>query len=702
MSFERRVIRGWRGAALSVAIATMVTRVSAQDTTAQRLPAVVVTREPARSPLDVPYGISVLIPDSVAPGQTHTQVEQTLGYIPGVTTANRNNPSQDTRISIRGFGARSTFGVRSVRVLRDGIPLTLPDGQTPIDYLDLESVGRVEVIRGAAAALYGNASGGVIDLLTAPPPSGPLQVQGRSWVGTNATQRYAALFGGTSGTSSYSGNLGATMSDGYRAHARQRLGNAFAHSDMSVGGFDVSLMGMGLDMPVAENPGALNRSQLDTAPEMADPAAVTKRARKEVRQLQLGATAQRGIVGDGDFTAQLYGGGRHLYNPLTFAVVGVERRSGGASLRATIPAGGMRTSNLRNWITAGIDAQELNDARKNWTNCNADTTTARGCVGSERGNLQLDQREIVTSVGPYIRDEVEMARLRASFGVRADRTTFELRDAFLSDGRNDSGTRAMSAVSPIGGVALRLGATHSVYANVASAFETPTTTEMVNQPSGTAGLNPDLRPQYSTTIESGVKGALSRRARYDVAVYSTRVRDELIPFNDTAGRTYYRNAGRTRRQGAELGASGDLGPVTLTGAYAYSRFRFVDFSAGGVNQAGHFIPGIPQHQGQAAVTWRTRRAMAVAEMQAKSKVFVNDANAAAAPGYAIANVRIIATPVRSRPWLTPVFGVQNVFDHAYVGSVAVNAAGAVTSAKFYEPAPRRSFLLGLSAATEPW
>ena len=187
-----------------------------------------------------------------------------------------------------------------------------------------------------------------------------------------------------------------------------------------------------------------------------------------------------------------------------------------------------------------------------------------------------------------------------------------------------------------------------------------------------------------------------------MALYSTRVRDELIPFNDTAGRTYYRNAGRTKRQGAELGASSDFGPLTVTGAYAYSRFRFVDFMTGAVNQAGNFIPGIPQHQGQAGVTWRARRAMAIAEVQAKSKVFVNDANVAAAPGYAIANVRVIATPVRSRPWLTPVFGVQNVFDHAYVGSVAVNAAGPVTSAKFYEPAPRRTFLLGLSAATVPW
>ena len=126
-----------------------------------------VTRDVGRSPLDLPYAITSLRPDSVVRGQTHTFVEQTLSLLPGVTVANRTNPSQDTRISMRGFGARSQFGARSIRILRDGMPLTLPDGQTPIDYLDLESVGRVEAIRGTASSLYGNASGGVIDLRSA-------------------------------------------------------------------------------------------------------------------------------------------------------------------------------------------------------------------------------------------------------------------------------------------------------------------------------------------------------------------------------------------------------------------------------------------------------------------------------------------------------------------------------------------------------
>ena len=172
--------------------------------------------------------------------------DQTLSLLPGVTVANRTNPSQDTRISVRGFGARSQFGARSIRLLRDGMPLTLPDGQTPIDYLDLESVERVEVIRGAAAALYGNAAGGVIDLRSGPPPDAPFAAQVRSWGGGSGLRRYTGLFGGESGGIGYEGNIGRTQSDGYRDFAQQRLTNAFVHSNAQLGNTRTWLHGHGI------------------------------------------------------------------------------------------------------------------------------------------------------------------------------------------------------------------------------------------------------------------------------------------------------------------------------------------------------------------------------------------------------------------------------------------------------------------------
>lgn len=692
-------------ALVSPAFLTPGHRASAQDSLPRKLPPVVtVTRDVGRSPLDLPYGIANLRPDSIAPGQSHVFVDQTLSLLPGVTVANRTNPSQDTRISVRGFGARSQFGARSIRILRDGMPLTLPDGQTPIDYLDLESVDRVEVIRGAAAALYGNAAGGVIDLVSTPPPDAPFAVQARTWTGESGLRRFTGLFGGARGALGYEGNIGRTQSDGSRAYSQQRLTNAFVHSTASLGKTTIGFIGMGLDMPVAQNPGALTLAQADSAPEQADAQSVAKKARKAVHQVQLGVSATRPIAGDGEITGQIYGGTRTLYNPLTFAVVRVDRHQQGAGARITLP---WRIDSVENRFSVGADAQWLSDLRKNWANCNAVATANASCpsLPVERGALSLDQRERVSSVGPYVRDEVEVGRLRVSAGVRADQVRFALADHFLADGRDDSGDRTMSAVSPMFGAAWRLSTFHSLYANVGSAFETPTTTELGNQADGSAGLNRDLKPQFSTTSEVGGKGLAFSRVQYDASLFDTEVRDELIPFQITNGngRTYYRNAGRTRREGAELLLSGDAGPVTLTAAYAYSHFRFRDFVNGGVQFAGKVIPGIPEQQWQAAATWHLPRAFVVADVQSKSRVFVNDANAAAAPAFTVVDARLVGRAAFGKPWLSPVVGVQNLFDRKYIGSVAVNATGpSLAATKFYEPSPRRTWIIGLSAATNPW
>jgi iron complex outermembrane receptor protein len=678
----------------------------AQDSLARRLPPVVtVTRDVGRSPLDLPYSITSLRPDSVNPGQTHTSVDQTLSLLPGVTVSNRNNPSQDARVSIRGFGARSQFGARSIRILRDGIPLTLPDGQTPLDYLDLESVGRVEAIRGAASSLYGNASGGVIDLRSVDPPAVPLAGQVRSFTGANGLRRYTGLFGGTAGRVGYLGNIGHTENDGFRDYAHQKLTNAFLRGTTTVGQTELALIAMGLDMPVAENPGALTRAQVDTAPEQADAPSMSKKARKAVHQVQLGLTARRPILTSGEVQGQVYGGTRTLFNPLTFAVVGIDRKQGGAGVRLTVP---VAPSGVDNRVSIGVDAQWLNDARKNWANCNGVTTPTASCatVGVEKGTLSLDQRELVSSLGPYLRDELQLGIFRATAGVRADQVRFEVQDHFASDG-DDSGARTLRAVSPMLGLAARVDPLHSVYATVGSAFETPTTTELGNQADGSSGLNRDLKPQYSTTYEIGAKGLALSRVQYDVALFDTEVRDELIPFEvpGGAGRTYYRNAGRTRRRGAEVQLATDIGPLSLVSTYTHSHFRFRDFVNGGVQYAGNAIPGVPENQFQTAATLRFSRLFAVAEVQTKSRVQVNDANSpdTYARGYEILNLRAGGTAVFGRPWLAPVIGVQNVFDRRYVGSVALNASGpSIAATKFYEPAPGRTWYIGLSAATAPW
>ena len=685
---------------IAILSAALARSAAAQDSVVRRLPPVVtVSRDVGRSPLDLPFSVSEVRPDSARPGQLHTLVDQALFLLPGVTVANRNNPSQDPRISIRGFGARSAFGVRSIRILRDGMPLTLPDGQTPVDYLDLESVGRIEAIRGTASALYGNASGGVLDIRSAPPPTAPFTMQARSWMGSNDSRRFAGVFGGTVGAGWYQGNVGRTTSDNYRRYSRQELTNAYWRVGLSAAGTSFKFQGLALDMPTAQNPGALTRAQLESDPRLPDSLSVRKLARKAVRQVQLGVSASRplGQRSPGELFANLYGGSRDLFNPLTFAVVDVDRSQYGGGARATVP---MRWG-FRHRLTVGVDAARQNDLRRNWANCNAVLAVTANCptLPAEKGVLQLDQREIVSSVGPYLRDEIQLLpQLLLSGGARADFIRFEVRDLFLSDGRDDSGDRTLRAVSPMAGAVLRLAPLTALYVNIGSAFETPTTTELGNQPNGNAGLNRDLKPQFSTTSEAGLRGFLFSRLQFDVAVYMAAVRDELIPFEVPGGngRTYFRNAGRTQRRGIELDTGMEVGPVTLDASYTYSHFRFRDFGSTSAQFAGNVIPGVPEHQGQSSATVRRGSYFLTLEGLAKSGLFVDDANTARTEGFATFNARAGGIALGRLPWLSPVVAVQNVFDRKYVGSVAVNAAGSPATAKAYEPAPGRTFFVGLT------
>lgn len=677
----------------ALVLLVLALKAEAQDTTAKLPPMVTVTRQPARSPMDLPFGISTTSPDSLRPGQAHVAADQALALIPGITVANRTNPSQDPRVSIRGFGARSAFGVRSVRVMRDGMPLTLPDGQTPLDYLDLESVGRIEVIRGTASALYGNATGGVIDLSSALPPNVSLQPEARIWLGSDALVRTTAVASGTSGRWSYQGNFGQTRSDNYREYSRQELTNGFGRIATTVRGTDLALVGMGLHMPVAENPGALNARQLDTMPSMADPLSVTRKARKEVDQIQLGLSATR-RVGRVGLAASVYGGTRTLYNPLTFSVVNVDRTISGGSLRADIdlPWRGSR-------LTVGADVQTQDDDRKNWFACNGQPATNPNCLtpDGDKGLLTLDQQETVVGGGPYAQLQLERGAWRFNGGVRADEVRFEVKDRFLSDTRDDSGERELGAVSPMAGIAWRVSRLASLYANYTTAFETPTTTELGNKADGSAGFNPDLEPQRSGTAEVGAKGVY-RFFFYSLAGFRTRVRDELIAQDVGNGRNYFRNAGKTARDGIEGELGATIGRFDIAATHAFSSFRFLDYAPTPTTQLkGKRIPGIPRHQTQMAVTARfSSGGFVLAEGVAKSRVWANDANSdsAFARSYQVFNVRAGRDFDIGGLRVAPVIGVNNVLDTHYVGSVAINAAGTGTTAKFFEPAPGRTWITG--------
>jgi iron complex outermembrane recepter protein len=690
-----RLIRAGLCAAAALGPACLI----AQDTAATQLPTVTVEvgRGSHGSTLDLPFAISVQTPDSSRPGQRHLSLDEALWQVPGLSVSNRNNPSQDPRISIRGFGARSAFGVRGIRVLRDGLPLTLPDGQTPVDYLDLESVGRIEVMRGSASSLYGNAGGGVVDIRTSDPLPVPVSGEARLWSGAYGSRRLVGKGGGTIGNLGYQGNVARTESDGYRDYSRQRMTNGFGRVSFDKGDNSYAIEWLGVNTPLAQNPGALTRAQFESDPRSADPLSIRKAARKAVTQSQLGVTGRHSGV-RAEIEGSAYAGTRSLTNPLTFAIVDVGRATSGGNLRGTVP---VTVLGMQHRFTVGAEAQFQNDLRLNYTNCNdipAPTAPTPACPDPalERGRVTLNQRELVSSFGSYLRDELLMGeRYILTGSARADAVRFEVKDRLIdATNPDDSGLRLLHATSPMVGLLARLSPTQSAYANISTAFETPTATELGNQPSGAAGINRQLKPQRSTTYEVGLKGVTNVAVQYNASLFATTVRDELIPYDIAGGggRRYFRNAGRTSRRGIELGSAVSLGLVDLGAAYTYANYRFVDFTVGSADYAGNHIPGIPSSTFQGTATMRGPLGAFVTEASLANRMFVNDANSESSPGYAIFNARFVTHAGAGRSAAEVTVGAQNLFGTKYISSVSVNAAGG----KFYEPGSQRSVFVGVS------
>ena len=661
---------------------------------------VTVTRDAARPAVELPYALSRVEPDSARPALRHLSFDEMLLGLPGVAVANRNNPTQDPRISIRGFGARSAFGVRGVRVVRDGIPLTLPDGQTPIDYLDLESVGRIEVIRGSAGSLYGNAAGGVVDVRTVDPPSAPVAGRVSRYGGSYGLTRWAGAGGGTLGVVRYQGDFSRTRQDGFRRYAKQESMGGTARTILSGSAGEFALAFTGYDTPTAQNPGALTAAEMAADPRQADPAQIRKATRKAVRQSQLGLTGSGRTKAGIEWSSSANLGWRRLDNPLTFAIVAVDRTTSGATARATAP---VQLFGRSHRVSVGFDAQFQDDARINFTNCNnvpplTQPTATCPSVGQERGTRTLDQRERVSGLGPYVRDEVAITdRYRLTLGARADYVRFRVDDRLITaTNPDDSGERTLHAVSPLLGFVARLGALHSAYASVSTAFETPTATELANKPDGSAGINPTLDPQYATTGEVGLKGVLASRLRYDVSLFQTRVRDELIPFEVVggAGRRYFRNAGSTRRRGGELGLATSLGATTVGISYSYFDFFFRDYVVGTSDFSGNRIPGVPNQQLQGYATWGWRGWFATLEGQTQGGMYMDDANTLRAGSWEIVNARVGGRIALGDVTFAPAVSIANLFDRTYAGSIVVNAA----AGRYFEPAPGRTIYAGVSIA----
>jgi iron complex outermembrane recepter protein len=689
--------RAAAGALLALVCSAAAGSAQVPDTVGIRLDSlqVPVTRsaiDPGRSPLS----LSLVGRSTIQDARPTTTLDEALAGVPGLVVSNRYSFSLGPRIIMRGMGARAAFGVRGVRVLVDGIPLTMPDGQTNLNNLDLGSAGSIHVLRGPASALFGNAAGGVIAVETEPAPAG-FAAEARLITGDMGRgelgrfRKAQGKVGQTVGRTDYVASFARLHVDGYRDHGRTRQSLFNLRSTTTVGsGTRLGVLVSAIDMPVADNPGALPLDQAVRAPTAAWPNNVATRAGETTRQVQAGVRLRHDRQAS-HLDVALYGISRSLENALPFGFIDLDRQAGG--MRALYEHS-LRTLPAAPVFTVGLDVELQRDDRREFANDG----------GRPAGAPRRDQEDRVTGTGPFVQASVGSGPLSLTAGARYDAVRFEVRDRRGVE-PDRSGGRTLGALSSMLGATWAVGPA-TIFGNVASAFQTPTTTELINAPPGPgepccpAGFNRDLEPQRALSGEVGVRGSAGA-VTGAVTIYRMDVTDALVPFQvpEVEGRDFFRNAARTRHQGAEVSAG--VRPhraVHLNAAYTYADVRFrADGSVDDVFR-GNRLPGVPAHRTHVAAEWRWRGTLLGADIDHTGRQYTNDANTTAAPGVTRLDLRAQASLRHGGAEVAPFIALNNVFDAAYFGSVSVNATGS----RYYEPAPGRNVYLGASIRTGGW
>ena len=665
------------------------------------LPGVTVTATRIeRESFDLPVSIDTVNTRTIREDRPQVNLSESLNAVPGIVVQNRQNYAQDLQITSRGFGARSTFGVRGIRLLADGIPATMPDGQGQAASFNLDTAERIEVLRGPFASLYGNASGGVIQIFTADGPPQPT-LGARLYRGSYDTSKWTAQYGAQHGPLNLNIATSFFRTEGYRDHSAARRDHAhgkFKLDGGSAGTF--TLIADALDQPETQDPLGLTAAQVAQNRRQAPAVAYQFNTRKSVSQNQVGLVHDLKLGARDALQTRIYAGDRqvtqHLSIPLAAqaaatssgGVVDLDRGYGGAGIRWSHTAdtfGGPLD------VHVGFDFERMSERRRGFIN-NLGIT----------GALKRDEDDTVQSTDAYVQGEWRAhERLLLMAGVRHSRVRFESEDGFVAAGNpDDSGSVRYVRTSPVAGATFGVSQRLKLYANIGKGFETPTFAELAYRPGGGTGLNFGLRPSVSTNREIGAKLLLGEASRATLALYRIDVSDEIVVAGAAGGRTTFKNAAHTRRDGAEIGWQSRFGGGFESAiAYSWIDARFSEaFSSGTpavLIPSGNRLPGVPSMSVYGELVWRHAPSgfHAGAEIRHNGRVYVDDANTGSATSYTIANTRV-GFEQRGRRWrLSEFLRVDNVTDKRYIGSVIV----ADGNGRFYEPAPERNWMLGVTA-----
>ena len=685
----------------------------------EELSSVVVTATRiAEDSRDLPISINRVDAQTIQSGQLQVNLSESLVTVPGVSAQNRQNYAQDLQLSVRGFGARSNFGVRGVRLYSDGIPGTMPDGQGQFSQFDLSSAGHIEVLRGPFSALYGNSSGGVISIFTEDAKPGYLYGAEVEYGAFN-TQRYDLKTTGDNGAVNYVVDTSHFQTNGYRVHsdAQRNLFNAklsLAPSDTS----KLTIVGNAIETPFVQDPLGLTRAQFEANPTQAGVNAIAYNTRKNLDQEQLGVAYENKLIATDELFATTYTGHRGTEqfqaipmaqeaNPLSpGGVIDLDRAYWGVDLHVADQRSVAGTPLL---VVAGLNYDDLAETRKGYLNY----------VGTEtgvQGALRRYETNYVYDFDQYLQAQWDpAARWRLIAGVRNSLVDVTSHGHLAVIDGADSEVH-YSAVNPVAGVTYRATEAVNIYGSYGKGFETPTLNDLAYRSvdGSLPGLNLGLKPARSDNYETGIKAG-NDRVRADLAAFYIRTRDELAVLQNSAGRAVDQNIGETTRRGLELGTEANFtGGFSGRLVYTYIRavvqqpyFTCVTTPCNPLAPgppppsyqlvpAGSYLPALARNALYAGVTWRYAPLgfSTTLDTVGRSRIYVNDRNSDAADGYWVVNLRA-GFEQETTHWRFSEFArLDNLADRAYVGTVIVNE----TNSRFFEPAPGRTAYVMFNAA----
>ncbi len=631
---------------------------------------------------DVPASVSVIEAAAIHNGRQLLSFDEALIGVPGLFIQDRYNFAQDLRISIRGFGARAGFGIRGVRIIVDGIPETLPDGQAQSDSIDTDAISRIEVLRGPSSALYGNASGGVISITTERPTE-TAYLEASIATGSFGYRHLGFKAAGKAGRLGYFLSAADKRLDGFRDHSEteNRLFNArlqYAVTENS----DFSLTLSHTDQPLANDPGGVDLISRNANPQAARPLNVAFASGEALDQQRLGLSYHHRVRDNAELTLRNYYVWRDFENQLPFTGGGTvvfERFSsgGGASLAIDNTLFG-----LNGRAVFGLDVDLQEDDRQRYDN-----------VSGQRGPQVFDQLEEITALGAFVQQQIDLSdRVTLSAGLRFDDIGFDVSDRFLSDG-DDSGKTSFSEFSPMLGVLVNASESLSLFANLGRSFETPTSTELANPNGG--GFNEALRPQIARSAEIGLRHRVTPQLNYEVAIFRIDVDDELVSFElaSQPGRDFFENAGESRRQGIEAALFSQFTEsIGFSLSYTASDFSFEKFTdSDGNDFADNRLPGLARSVAAASLDYKDESGyFGGVEFQHVGSLSLNNANTDSTDAYTLANIRFGRRFDVRNGQVEFYGGINNATDEDYNANVRINAFGG----RFFEAAPDRNYYLG--------